>query len=124
MLCFLLIGSFLFYWYQIRPAQIKHECSWIKKHSDAIPARPAMTETELRTKGLIRTCPTPTITPAEGYMPLEQRRIFFLNLFSCENDNKQVIAEYKNAKPAVPAKDWYEAATKEEYTFCLHDKGL
>jgi hypothetical protein len=28
------------------------------------------------------------------------------------------------AQPAQPAKDWWEKATKNEYDFCIHEKGL
>ena len=51
----LLAGGW-FYWFQYRPSQIKHECSWVKQHSDAVPARPAMTKDELIHQGIIRSC--------------------------------------------------------------------
>jgi hypothetical protein len=50
--------SFFFYWYSIRPSQIKQACSWVKKHSNAIQARKGMTQEELKSKGLIKACPT------------------------------------------------------------------
>lgn len=128
-----------FYWLQIRPAQIKHDCSWTKMHSNAIPGRPAMTREELESKGIIRTCnnefellhkmvPTyneDTDNPfaLNTNYSFQQRQIIW-NATSCREDGDKVIAEYKNEKKAVPTKDWYEKATKDEYTFCLHDKGL
>ncbi len=135
------IGSFLFYWYQIRPAQIKHDCSWVKMYSKAVPARPAMTKEELEAKGIIRTCknefelvskmvPNYNINSTDNptvlfdkNLSFDQKRIVW-NATSCREDGDRVITEYKTAIEAVPAKDWYEAASKEEYTFCLHDKGL
>ena len=119
----LLVGSLLFSWYQIRPAQIKHECSWVKMHSDAIPAKVGLTEGELKIKGLIIACvPEPTRTP--GIIPT-----FGLSGLSdhyspwCDINNREVIDKYKPQK-FVPARDWYKPATKEEYNFCLHDHGL
>jgi hypothetical protein len=109
--------SLFFYWHSIRPAQIKQACSWVKKHSNAIQSRKGMTEEELKAKGMIKACPpTPTMRPNEGYLSQWEKS-------SCVNNNREVI---KNNKPQkyVPAKEWYVKATKEEYTFCLHDKGL
>lgn len=36
-----------FYWFQIRPAQIKHDCSWIEVHEKAIPASLGVTVEEV-----------------------------------------------------------------------------
>lgn len=136
----LLIGSFLFYWYQVRPAIIKHDCSWVKKHSGAISYRPTMTQAELEAKGIIRTCNNDYalskklapnfVLSAHAIPPLldsnysfEQREAIW-NAISCREDSDRVIAEYKNPIKAVPAKDWYERATPQEYQFCLHDNGL
>lgn len=116
-----LIGPFLFYWYQLRPAAIKHECSWVKKHTDAIPAKVGMTEEQLKEKGMIKTCPPfPTNNPnSSAFDALSDPN----NAISCIYNNDDVINANRQQK-YVPAKDWYEAATKEEYAFCLHDKGL
>ena len=45
-----------FYWFAYRPARIKHDCSWVKRHKNAIPARPAMTVEELKAKEIIVDC--------------------------------------------------------------------
>lgn len=135
------ICSFLFYWYQIRPSQIKHECSWIKRHANAIPGRSAMTRAELEAKGIIRTCKedyalvkklapnfdldNDVVQPYFGnsdYTMKQTQAIW--DARSCREDSDKVINEYKNPIKPVSAKDWYEAADKDEYTFCLHDKGL
>jgi hypothetical protein len=145
-LFFIFIGSFLFYWYQIRPAQIKHECSWMKQHSDAIPARLAMTKEELIAKRVIRSCNAeiealrkqiPSATYELGnnnvhttylrsidgkFRPMSEDVLW--KATSCIEDGNKVIADYKSPRKAIPAKNWYEAASKEEYTFCLHDHGL
>lgn len=122
-LLFIILGVFLFYWYEIRIVQIKHACSWVKHHSDPIAERRGKTEAQLWEEGKLKVCPTSipilgdtTISFAER---LENSEV---DAF-CEGDNRDVI--YKN-KPQnyVPAKNWYEKATDEEYRFCLRDKGF
>ncbi len=111
------LGS-LFYWYEIRPAQIKHDCSWIKKHSNAIPAREGKTKEQLLAEGKLKVCPdllTSDYPEGSAFYLLDVRR--------CEVENDAIVNQNK-PQQYVPAKDWYEEATKEEYTFCLHDKGL
>jgi hypothetical protein len=148
LILFLILTStaFLFYWFQIRPAQIKHECSWVKMHVDAKPGRPSMTKEQLIEKGIIRSCKAEIdalhkADPSKNYQlgdmsvhtiyspmvngviramstnPLEQAT-------SCIEDGNKVITEYKNPVPAVPVKDWYEKASPQEYQFCLHNNGL
>lgn len=109
---FLLVG--IFYWFQIRPSQIKHDCSWVENHSEAKPAIPAMTESELRDKGMIHDC-------TKSY-----QSIFINNRYkpACESNNQQLIEEYKIAREVIPAKSWWRATNPTEYQFCLHDKGL
>src|SRR5437016_2882116 len=132
-----IIGSFIFYWFQIRPSQIMHACSWVKMHSDAITERPAMTREELESKGIVRTCkndfelvsklvPNYDISSNNKIPPLfdknlsfEQKRIIW-NAISCREDSDRVIAEYKTEIKAIPAKNWYDKASDKEYKFCLH----
>jgi hypothetical protein len=135
-----------FYWFQVRPSQIKHDCSWVKMHDNAVPARPAMTKEELIRNGIIRSCNNEIealkkvipdanyklgdMSVHETFMPSVDGVIRSLfddplgEATSCIEDGNKVIAAYKNSIPAIPAKDWYEKATPQEYTFCLHDKGL
>lgn len=141
----LLLFSGLFYWYQIHPAQIKHECSWVKQESEAKPAIPAMTKEQLIEKGIIRSCQTEIelarkVDPYSTY-ELGTHKIFarfspsegiIKSMFddpiweatSCIRDGDKIIAEYEKPREAVPAKEWYEKASDEQYKFCLHDKGL
>lgn len=119
-LIILIAGILLFYWFQIRPTQIKHDCSWVKKHTDAIRARVGLTEAELRAEGKLKNClavPTPST--------FEESRNQFINLEGtwCISHNQEIIDQNKPQK-YVPAKDWYEKASSQEYQFCLHDKGL
>ncbi len=117
-LLILLLISGCFYWFQIRPSQIKHDCSWIKHTNEAIPAKPAMNEEELRQKSVLKDCSLLKSLSAEGN-PYAK-----IGLDSCEQENRRTIEEYKIARPAIPAKDWWVQADKDEYSFCLHDKGL
>ena len=128
-----------FYWFQVRPSQIKHDCSWVKMHSNATPYRSAMTQAELESKGIIRTCKSdfdlvrkiaPNYDINSGDVSLFDKSYTFAqthaiwNATSCRKDSDRVIAAYKNPIKAVPAKDWYEKASTQQYQFCLHDKGL
>ena len=112
----------LFYWFQWRPSQIKHGCSWVKMHTDAIQAKTGMTEEELREKGLLRTCPAPTSTVAFS-TDLLKSLSDPNNPIACASRNKEVINANKSQE-YVSAKDWYRATTTAEYQFCLHDNGL
>lgn len=108
--------SALFYWYEIRPTQIKHDCSWVKKIEEVIPAKPAMNEDELRVNGHLESCKDEVIKPNS----------MFSNLFrdDCVSKNERTIEEYKTSRPAVPEKESWRQASGDEYKFCLHDKGL
>lgn len=104
-----------FYWFEFRPAKIRQECSWVKHTTEAIPAKPAMTEEELKANGLIKNdCKT------SGYVG-----IFSLpSQENCSFKNNQIIEEYKTARAAVPAKDWYSKASDKDFDFCIRENGL
>ncbi len=97
LLTILLISGW-FYWFQFRPTQIKHDCSWIKRHIDAVPAQEAKTK-EQKIKEL-----------GDRYNP--------------NNPYMMVGLSDEPYRPAQPAKDWWKPASPQEYSFCLHDKGL
>lgn len=116
-----LMGS-LFYWFELRPAKIRQECSWVKHTEEAIPAKPAMSEEELRAEGFIKDCGKEGI---KFYGEFNKYDKYFDDTQSvCESKNKQIIEGYKTARPAVPAKDWYSKATDKQYDFCIKEKGL
>ena len=120
----LLLTAFIFYWFQWRPSQIKHSCSWVKRTEDAIPERPALSEAELKAKGLLKNCSSLTNDPSTSDSRVTN---FFDQLgkrSNCEGNNKWIIEDYKTAKPAKSAREWYVKSTDEEYKFCLRDKGL
>jgi len=114
----LLISSAVlaFYWFQIRPAQIKHDCSWVKKHEDAVAEKPGMTMEELQANNILKDCSNLPSYSGGVIAPL-------YNSFDCNRENVLVTDKYLKV-PGKPAKDWVEKATDEEYKFCLHDKGL
>lgn len=119
-----IILSGCFYWYEYRPIKIKQECSWTKKHIDAIPERPARTEIELKADGLIRDCIEKTNPQLADLSNLEV--LLFLEshkMILCE-ENRKIIDEYNKTKLYEPAKDWSEKATKQEYDFCIKSHGL
>lgn len=102
LLALLLISSW-FYWFQYRPSKIRQSCSWINRHQNATQAQPPKSEEELKKQGLFMECSTHAI----------------FNEF-CEHHNRILI----EGEPAQPARDWREKASKEEYEFCLHERGL
>ncbi|MDO8570570.1 MAG: hypothetical protein Q7R97_03215 [Candidatus Daviesbacteria bacterium] len=123
LLIFFLISGW-FYWFQFRPSQIRHDCSWVKHTTDAIPAKPAMNEEELKVKELIKTCTKDeTNQKTTGYQSIFSGT-GITQYYECDRRNKNTIEEYKTARPTVSAKDWWRAALPAEYQFCLHDKGL
>lgn len=113
----LLVGCILFYWFLWRPSQIKHDCSWMRHHNDAVAAKEGLTEVQLREKEMLVVCPT---QPSQNGKSILE---YYKNTPNCFFENKRIIELNKPVQYA-PAKDWWEKATKDEYTFCLHDKGL
>lgn len=121
----LALGTFLFYWFQLRPAQIKHSCSWIKEYVGGEPARPAMSEKEARSKGLLKDC-----SPRPLDLPNSASGNFLNSLFTpealaaCEKENQRLILTYSTPRSAIPAKERVRKTTDNEYKFCLRDQGL
>lgn len=95
-----------FYWYGLRPAQIKHDCSWVKKHLDAI--------TEI-TQEKYNACASRFSEETTPAVPN-----------GLENSVRSFLIKEECGEPrsAQPAKDWYEPAPSAYYTFCIHEKGL
>lgn len=102
----ILISGVWFYWFQLRPAKIKHDCSWVSAHSDAVPAITQAQYTECVNnykgkKGEVVTggfLDGVIIGGASSYC--NQPRV------------------------AQPAKNWWEPASVRQYDFCMHEKGL
>ena len=96
----ILIFILVFGWIEIRPAYIKHICSWTKEHQDAQPGHTRISKEE----------PTKAQYMADGGSSIDY--YFSPNYLNIP------------AQPAQPAKDWYQPATEKEYIFCLHNHGL
>jgi len=98
-LSLIIIFCGLFYWYEWRPTRIKHDCSWVEKHSNFIPE---VTQKQVDEENT--------------------------NCLKIKNDNSNKFNKYltcdKVTSPAQPAKTWWEKASKNEYDFCIHEKGL
>lgn len=118
-----IIALLLFYWYQVRPSQIKHDCSWVKINHVAVPAYPAMTKDELLAKGIITACPSPLPTPipTPGIVPIMTSN-FWISV--CDQNNINTIEKYSKPRAAIPASVSWRKSTDTEYKFCLRDKGL
>ena len=100
----LLLLSGWFYWFQYRPSQIRQQCSWIHRHSNAVQGHPAYTEEELKQNGSWEDC-----SKKDGGDKL-----------LCDLINKGHMTE----QPKQSEKDWQEKASSQQYTFCIHSKGL
>lgn len=104
---FLLIAGF--YWFEYRPAKIKHDCSWKLVHQDAEPA-----------------------TPEKPYYSKEEKEQILgnslKNLDFWEKMNNDIALEHLNdvypGHDAVPGKDYWTKTSETEYTFCIREHGL
>lgn len=101
--CGMLGGAF--YWYQLRPAQIRHDCSWTKVHQEM---RPALTQAEIDIENKEKSNKDCGPAPSNGL------------------DFCRMLKDTPSRQPqgAAPASDYYRQANDSEYKFCLHDKGL
>lgn len=99
-----------FYWYGLRPAQIKHDCSWVKKHAGEWLE---MTQEKYDACCKIQNSVRP---PSLN------------NLNTSSNFEKVALTPFpcycEKPHPYRPAIDWYEPASNTYYTFCIHEKGL
>lgn len=112
----ILIVAFLFMsfsWLLVRPAIIRHECSWIKRHYNAVSGRAGLTPEE-QTKALAN-CEADRQSESLTQNPPRP-----LNFYTC----KERVAI--DAVPIVPksAEDRWEKSSSDEYKFCLQDRGL
>ena len=111
----------IFYWYQVRPSRIMHACSWFKVTLAPVPADPGITIEEAKIQSLeaYKTCRDSFSTFREEYSNSNTDSSFFNNIGCSENS-----IGYKAPTPYQPERDTYRQASKTEYEFCLHDKGL
>lgn len=102
-----MVGS-AFYWYELRPSKIKHDCSWVKKYSGAI--------SEITQEQYDECMDKQTNDRKKDFEDCKGKSGLFCDLFL-----DSICPKPRNAQPA---KDWWEKANKNEYDFCIHEKGL
>lgn len=105
----LLVFCSFFYWVQIRPSQIRKDCSWTKNHLDFYPGV-TQQEADIQKEKCME-------ENNKKHKSGEMSDSWYeFNISACK--------EINIFRPSQPAKDWYEKATDKEYEFCLHSKGL
>ena len=115
-----LLAGIGFYWFQVRPAKIKHDCSWVEEHHAAVEGKEGKNEDQLRAEGLIKDCDEfgSGSDSISGVLPR-----YAGSREECEFQNRKTIILNKEVKPE-PERTETRKATDEEYKFCLHNKGL
>ncbi len=98
------ILGFLFYWFQIRPTNIKKNCSWT---TETIEADPGITKEQVEQNKI--KCKTSVSKTSSSNM-------FDSTPLGCSEDIKE--------RPPQPEYDETTEATKEEYDMCLRQHGL
>lgn len=121
----LLLASW-FYWFQLRPANIRHECSWINNIGTAVPAQPAITKQEAdNSMQQFNKCKS----QFSEYRTWEDK----LNEYRNHKTIHDVFGVdscwglIKKESPAMPAKPegvWYSPANSDQYKFCIQSHGL
>jgi hypothetical protein len=96
----------VFYWYELRPAIVKHNCSWVKRHAEAIPAKLSMTKEDIK-----------KADECDNQLDDNTNNTPALSKLKC-------LSLRWEPQSAQPARDWWEEATPVEYQFCLHNHGL
>jgi hypothetical protein len=112
----------VFYWYELRPSRIKHECSWTEYRVDAQPADFGVSkEEEARSIDEFDSC-------AKEYQQkmdsLQKNTWDYINLRAARDMACKERLFYREPSPATPERVERREATEEEYQFCLRDKGL
>lgn len=113
---FLLIIGGLFCWYELRPAKVKHDCSWHKVVDAAIPAI-SKEEADASKVAYDKCIEDNNKKKEEANKNGTAWDKFNLSEYLCDH-----LKKYE--RPFVPERTWYREAKDEEYDFCLHEKGL
>lgn len=103
----LLVATSSFYWYELRPSEIRKECSWITDRKPDVLAVMEVTQEEADRKN------------AENKAKCESGDSGFLHEIICE----QVVVP-RTYKPAQQGEEYVRASTREEYATCLRHNGL
>lgn len=101
------IGGY-FYWYAYRPSKIRHDCSWVKKSDKASP--------EITQKQYDECVANQNNNRQKDFEDCTAKGSLFCDLF--------LNSICPKPHPATPVKEWWEPANKNQYDFCIHEKGL
>lgn len=105
-----------FYWFEYRPAKIRHDCSWKTEYISEKPADPGITkEEEEKSKVDVENC--------KKNIDDNNSSNQFNDLFKLANCEAK-IKTHRDPKPLEPAREEIVQTNKDEYQFCLHNKGM
>ncbi|MSU74594.1 hypothetical protein EXS57_02335 [Candidatus Kaiserbacteria bacterium] len=114
LLATLILGGY-FYWFQLRPAEIKRGCSWVEEQTEAIPE---VTQADIdQAKIDLADCKKTHPDPKDSLETWAE----FNAAVQCK-DLAKLTAETPH--PATPSRTYYEETSPAEYSFCLHSHGL
>jgi len=95
----------LFYWYELRPVQIKKDCSWVKQVQ---PAQQEVTKAQaIESQKKYEECLKENLKRGDGMYKSPCDMIYL-----------------KKEQDYVPESTYYREAFKTEYDFCVNSKGL
>lgn len=116
---FLIVLFLTFYWFQLRPAHIRQECSWVKRSSDFVPA-----VTQEQADKLNEECIKQHEEDYNNYIQSGDKAS--LKNYVARKYREDGYESICNTQPSLekPEKEWYEPANQSEYQFCLHSRGL
>ena len=102
---FVLAVGLWFYWFALRPVNIRKECSLVKEKRSQIQ------------KDITNT------TTNNSASNLQERYNRFI-ADACDTNNAKVRATYKLPKNTIPSNECWRVATQEQYTNCIHRNGI
>jgi hypothetical protein len=105
----IVVVGFGFYWFEWRPSQIRHDCSFVAHHTDAKPA-------------YVPDPNQPIISSDTSKWGIDENGKFDYHKYL--ESERLYSMQNSNAVPAMSAKDWITEATPKEYEACLHRNGL
>ncbi len=100
-----LVVGLWFYWFALRPVNIRKECSLIKG-----------------VKSLTQKDSTNTTIYDTSSTFLERYNSFMAD--TCETNNAKIRATYNLPNNAIPSNECWREATQEQYTNCIHRNGI
>ncbi|KKS53508.1 MAG: hypothetical protein UV20_C0050G0005 [Candidatus Magasanikbacteria bacterium GW2011_GWA2_42_32] len=113
-----------FYWFQLRPAEIKRACSWVEQQTEAIPE---VTQVDIENAKIYFASCKIKYPDAESIYRGYQGVTGVIS--AAEWKAGRLCADHGtlakgSPHPAIPSRTYYQEARPEEYNFCLHSRGL